>query len=220
MCPHVGIHVCVCVCTHRTVHHCCPRNRCRRHSATGCEYSSHFGSETRPPRTLWELQREKDGGRLQRTNNEYATKAKSRYWTRIKEEAAVSELWGHYIRSCSDTRETVTFHVMLRAKSWEKRDIFLSKNKPNSPKDAGLELKNSQTEYPVVHSRHKRRLIDSDCDAVKGEGRIKLYWPCRRGCLHGHWSVKTFAIRTPLFIQQFSQDVYEMLYKNTWNQTT
>lgn len=51
--------MCVGVCTHRTVHHCCPRNRCRRHSATGCECSSRFGSETRPPRTLWELQREK-----------------------------------------------------------------------------------------------------------------------------------------------------------------
>lgn len=49
---------CSCVCTHRTVHHCYPHNRCLHHSARGCGYSSRFGSETRPPRTPWELERE------------------------------------------------------------------------------------------------------------------------------------------------------------------
>lgn len=63
-----------CACTHRTAHHCCRRSRCRHHSATGCGYSSHFGSETRPLRTLWELERvsKEEGERFDRTNNEYA----------------------------------------------------------------------------------------------------------------------------------------------------
>lgn len=49
----------LCVCTHHTVHHCCPHSRCRHHSARGCEYSSRFDSETRPPHTPWELCRQK-----------------------------------------------------------------------------------------------------------------------------------------------------------------
>lgn len=43
--PCLNIYAC------HTVHHCCPRNHCHHHSARGYEYSSHSGSETRPPHT-------------------------------------------------------------------------------------------------------------------------------------------------------------------------
>lgn len=46
---------------YHTVHHCCPHNRCHRHSATGCGCSIHSGSETHLPHTLWELQKKQNG---------------------------------------------------------------------------------------------------------------------------------------------------------------
>lgn len=99
-----------CACTHRTAHRCCHRSRCRRHSATGCGYSSHFGNETRPLRTPWELERasKEEDERFDRTDNEYAGEKSTDTEIEFKRsQQQCSQLCWH--------QENVTFSVRLGA---------------------------------------------------------------------------------------------------------
>ncbi len=97
------------------------------------------------------------------------------------------------------------FYVRLRAESWgEKAEIFLSVNKLSSPEAAGLELKDSQAEYPVVGSQHKRRTIDSYWDATRRKAEV-IRSVCVKLSSRSLIRVKTFAVIIPLFIQHLSK---------------